>query len=147
VFHHRGSGGHLQFGVAVAARPAGVPGLWVLTAGRVPPNPTELLGSQRFKDFLASLKEHFDWVLLDTPPVMAVADAPVVAHQTAGVLFVVGAEMTSRRVASKAVEHLAHANSSPILGAVLNRVDLQRNPYYYGLYYRPEYQTYYTRRA
>ena len=46
--------------------------------GRIPPNPAELLGSQRFRDFLTSLKEHFDWVIIDSPPVMAVTDAAIV---------------------------------------------------------------------
>ena len=124
-----------------------VPGLWVLSAGRFPPNPTELLGSKRFRDFLGSLGEHFDWVLVDTPPVMAVTDATVVAHEIGGVVFVVGAEMTSRHVISKAIEHFASAKSSPVLGAVLNRVDVARNPYYYSTYYRREYREYYTSRS
>ena len=53
-----------------SVRKTAIPGLWVLTSGRIPPNPAELLGSQRFKDFLVSVKEHFDWVIVDTPPVM-----------------------------------------------------------------------------
>ncbi len=73
-----------------------VPGLWVMPAGLHPPNPAELLGSKRFKDFMASLTEHFDWVIVDTPPVMAVTDSSVVAQLTTGVLFVVGASMRGR---------------------------------------------------
>src|SRR3989441_1437061 len=52
-------------------RPSGIPGLWLLPSGLIPPNPAELLGSTRFKDFLATLKERFDWVVVDSPPVMA----------------------------------------------------------------------------
>ena len=78
-----------------------VPGLWVMPAGLHPPNPAELLGSKRFKEFLASLSQHFDWVMIDTPPVMAVTDSSVVAHLATGVLFVVGAEMTSRHAAQR----------------------------------------------
>ena len=52
-----------------------VPGLWVMPAGLNPPNPAELLGSKRFKDFMASLAQNFDWVMVDSPPVMAVADS------------------------------------------------------------------------
>lgn len=96
-----------------------------MPAGRHPPNPAELLGSKRFKDFLASLSQHFDWVMIDTPPVMAVTDSSVVAHLATGVLFVVGAEMTSR-----------HAAQRP--GG-----DLQHNSYYYSQYYRREYSDYY----
>jgi len=119
-----------------------VPGLWVMPAGLHPPNPAELLGSKRFKDFMASLAQHFDWVIIDTPPVMAVTDSSVVAHLATGVLFVVGAEMTSRHAAHRALEQLEHARAK-FIGAVLNRVDLQHNAYYYSQYYRREYSDYY----
>ena len=119
-----------------------VPGLWVLPAGLNPPNPAELLGSKRFKDFLSSLSQHFDWVLVDTPPVMAVTEASVVAHLVTGVLFVVGAEMTSRNAGQRALEQLEHVHAK-FIGAVLNRVDLQHNSYYYSQYYRREYSDYY----
>jgi capsular exopolysaccharide synthesis family protein len=123
-------------------RQASVPGLWVLPAGVHPPDPAELLGSKRFKDFMTSLGPYFDWVIVDTPPVMAVTDSSVVAHLVTGVLFVVGAEMTSRHVAQRALEQLGHARAK-FLGAVLNRVDLQHNSYYYSQYYRREYADYY----
>ena len=55
-------------------------GLWLLTAGRNPPNPAELLGSQRFKDFLASLEGALRLVIVDSPPAMAVTDAAIAAH-------------------------------------------------------------------
>ncbi len=119
-----------------------VSGLWVLPAGRIPPNPAELLGSKRFKDFLASLAEHFDWVVLDSPPVMAVTDVSVVAHSTTGVLFVVGSEMVSRHGAQVALEQL-DGTKARFFGAVLNRVNLERNAYYYSQYYRREYSQYY----
>ena len=123
-----------------------VPGLWVLGAGRIPPNPAELIGSQRFRDFLASLKEHFDLILVDSPPVMAVTDAAIVAHAANGVVFVVGAEMTCRNAARAAVEHLEQGRAH-FVGAVLNRVELERNAYYYSHYYRREYSVYYQQAA
>jgi capsular exopolysaccharide synthesis family protein len=119
-----------------------VPGLWVIPAGLRPPNPAELLGSKRFKDFLASLGQHFDWIVIDTPPVMAVTDASVVAHLAQSVLFVIGAEMTSRHAAQRALDQLERAKAK-FVGAVLNRVDLKHNPYYYSQYYRREYSGYY----
>jgi capsular exopolysaccharide synthesis family protein len=125
-----------------AVHTTGIPGLWVMPAGLHPPNPAELLGSKRFKDFLNSLSQHFDWVLIDTPPVMAVTDSSVVAHLVDSVLFVVGAEMTSRHAAQRALEQLEHARGK-VMGAVLNRVDLQHNSYYYSQYYRREYSDYY----
>ena len=118
------------------------PGLWLMPAGTLPPNPAELLGSKRFKGFLAFLRQHFDWVIIDTPPIMAVTDASIVANLAHGVVFVVGAEMTSRRMAHRAVEQLA-LGQAKFLGAVLNRVDLQHNPYYYSRYYHPGYGGYY----
>ena len=119
-----------------------VPGLWVMSAGRLPPNPAELLGSQRFRDFVTSLKQHFDLILIDSPPVMAVADAVIAAHAATGVVFVVGAEMTSRHAARAALEHLEQGRAH-FVGAILNRVDLERNSYYYSNYYRREYGQYY----
>ncbi len=121
-------------------------GLSAVAAGHIPPNPAELLGSKRFKDLLDGLKSRFDWVIVDTPPVMAVTDAPVVAHVADGVVFVVGSEMTSRGVARTAVEQLLASNAR-VIGAVLNRVDLENNGYYYSQYYRREYGTYYIKTA
>lgn len=126
-----------------AVKETTVAGLWVLTAGRVPPNPTELLGSQRFREFMNSLKTHFDWIIIDTPPVMAVTDAALVAHHATGVIFVVGSDMTSRHAARVALEQLHKVNAT-LVGGVLNRVDLERNAYYYSHYYRREYASYYT---
>lgn len=128
-----------------AMRKTSVSGLWVLPAGRIPPNPAELLGSKRFKDFQSSLRQHFDWIIIDSPPVMAVTDPSIVAHTADGVIFVVGAEMTARHAAQSAIDQLESANAH-IVGAVLNRVDVQRNAYYYSQYYRREYVDYYTPR-
>jgi capsular exopolysaccharide synthesis family protein len=123
-------------------RKSSVPGLWLLTAGRIPPNPAELLGSQRFRDFVQSLSEHFDSVIIDSPPVMAVTDAAIAASAATGIVFVVGAEMTSRHAAKTAIQQLENGRPC-FLGVVLNRVDLERNAYYYSNYYKREYHQYY----
>jgi capsular exopolysaccharide synthesis family protein len=120
-----------------------VPGLSVMASGLTPPDPAELLGSKRFQDFMSSLAPDFDWVIVDTPPVMAVTDSSVAAHVTGSVLFVIGAEMTSRYEALRALEQLEHMNAK-FMGAVLNRVDLQHHGYYYSKYYRRKYGEYYT---
>jgi polysaccharide biosynthesis transport protein len=112
----------------------GVSGLTLLPCGRIPPNPAELLGSSRFKDFLSSMREHFDWIVIDSPPVMAVTDACLVAHLADGVLFVVGSEMTNRKAARRAVRQLQLARAG-FIGGILNRVDLQQGGYYYSSYY------------
>jgi succinoglycan biosynthesis transport protein ExoP len=126
-----------------AVQKLAVGALWLLPAGRVPPNPVELLGSPRFKEFLGGLRAHFDWVLLDTPPVLVAADASVVAHVASGVLFVVGADMPARAAAQAALEQLRAARAR-LVGAVLNRVDLEHQAYYYAPYYRREYTRYYS---
>jgi succinoglycan biosynthesis transport protein ExoP len=125
-----------------AVRKSGTAGLWLLPAGHIPPNPAELLGSRRYADFIGSLGVHFDWVLIDTPPVMVVADSSIVSNQSSGVLFVVRADHTSRHAVRAAVEQLEAANAH-LIGSVLNSVDLMRNPYYYSAYYRKEYSRYY----
>jgi capsular exopolysaccharide synthesis family protein len=106
----------------------------------------ELLGSTRFKDFLATLRDHFDWVIIDSPPVMAVVDAAVVAHRVMGVVFVVGAEMTSRHAAKAALDQLENARAK-FVGAVLNKVQFEKNSYYYSHYYKREYRDYYIEEA
>ena len=127
-----------------AVKKTATAGLCVLPAGRIPPNPAELLGSPRFKEFVGSLKAHFDWIIIDTPPVMAVTDAVLVAHHATGVVFVVGAEMTSRHAAKRALDQLEQVHAK-FVGAVLNRVDLEHNGYYYSQYYRREYTQYYAK--
>ena len=123
-------------------RKSSVLGLWLLTSGRVPPNPAELLGSQRYKEFIRSLGAHFDSVIIDSPPAMAVTDAAVAAAAASGVVFVIGAEMTTRQAAKIALQQLENARPR-IVGAVLNRVELERNAYYYSGYYKREYVQYY----
>jgi capsular exopolysaccharide synthesis family protein len=115
-----------------------VPGLHVLPAGHIPPNPAELLGSPRYLEILDELGQTFPWIVIDAPPVLAVTDAAVAANRATGVLFVVGAEMTPYRNARLAVEQLQAARAR-FIGAVLNRVDVQRQAYYYAPYYRKEY--------
>jgi succinoglycan biosynthesis transport protein ExoP len=125
-----------------AIRTTNVEGLVLLPAGHIPPNPAELLGSTRFRSLLESAGQQFDWVIIDSPPIMPVTDAAVVGHMVSGVLFVVHSEKTSRHAAAQAVGQLQRANAR-IIGGVLNRVDLQRNPYYYSAYYSRDYTRYY----
>jgi capsular exopolysaccharide synthesis family protein len=111
------------------------PDLWVLPAGRTPPNPSELLASGRMHAFMRQVKDGpFDWVIVDTPPVLAVTDASILAPWASTVAFVLGAEMTRRRLAERAVDTLA-AGDAPFIGAVLNRVDMRHNRYYYAQQY------------
>jgi capsular exopolysaccharide synthesis family protein len=123
------------------------PNLLAITAGAAPPNPSELLSSERMKMLLANLSHGpFDWIVVDTPPVLAVTDAVILAPAVSGVTFVVGAEMTRRRLAQRAMETIV--SSHPRMTAVvLNRVDFARNKYYYSRYYGNQYNSYYAKAA
>lgn len=117
--------------------------LFVISAGRIPPNPSELLTSDRMNALVDNLRSGpFDWVIIDTPPVLAVTDAVLVSRSVGSVVFVIGSEMTRRMHAERAIETLS-AGRPKSIGAVLNRVDLNRNKYYYSRYYGYHYQNYY----
>jgi capsular exopolysaccharide synthesis family protein len=120
---------------SVAVRPTQIPNLSAVTAGTHPPNPAELVGSHRFGELISYFEKQSDIVVIDTPPVMAVADAAILAHRTSGVLFVVAADTTSRHAAQSALDQLERANGR-FLGAVLNRVDQEGDTYRYASYSR-----------
>jgi capsular exopolysaccharide synthesis family protein len=132
--------------LADAARPTTIPNLTLLAAGHIPPNPAELLGSKKYLELIAELKKRYEWVIIDAPPVMPVTDAAVVSNTAGGVIFVIGAEMTPRQSAAAAIEQLRGAKAR-FIGAVLNRVHVDRHSYYYAPYYRKEYGKYYQRSA
>jgi capsular exopolysaccharide synthesis family protein len=125
-----------------AVRPSKIPGLCVLPAGFAKANAGDALGSAAFKKVLRSLNQLFDIVVIDTPPILAVADAAVIAREGPPVLMVIGADKTGLRSARAALEQMSGPETR-ILGAVLNRVSVQQNPYYYYPYYRKEHQEYY----
>jgi non-specific protein-tyrosine kinase len=120
-------------------QPSSVPGLRVLTSGPLPPNPAELLGSEQAKGLLKLLAAQSDIVIVDSPPVLILSDAAVVASQVDGVLLVVEAGKTRRQAAHRAVEALRGVNAR-LLGLVLNRVPRRgAGNYYYYSYYRSDY--------
>ena len=119
------------------------PNLLTITAGRTPANPSELLASDRMRALLTGLETGpFDWIVIDTPPVLAVTDAVILAPLVHAVTFVIGAEMTRWRLAERAVETLLGSNPRTVL-AVLNKVNFGRNKYYYSRYYGHQYKNYY----
>jgi capsular exopolysaccharide synthesis family protein len=122
--------------------PTDVAGLSVVTAGQATPSPVQLLGSPRLGFFLNDMEARFDWIVLDAPPVLPVADVAAAAQWAAATLLVVGAEMTNRQTVREAVERLRVVRV-PVVGAILNRVDFHRHGYHYAPYYRPEYSDYY----
>ncbi|HEU0052783.1 MAG TPA: polysaccharide biosynthesis tyrosine autokinase [Longimicrobium sp.] len=118
-----------------AVRPTAVEGLSVLPAGVLVPNASELLGGPTMRALLAELAQRFDLVVVDTPPVMAAADAEILGVQTDAVLVVVRAGQTERQAAQYAVQQL-RAIGARVIGAVLNDPD-EKVPGYgrYGYYY------------
>jgi protein-tyrosine kinase len=118
-----------------------VPNLCLVTSGPTPPNPAELVGSRRMRDMLAQLGERFDVILLDSPPVLAVSDAGILAAAVDGVLLVVGSGSVPRMALRRAKEAI-QAVQGKIVGAVLNRFDATAQGYPRRYYDR--YDRYYT---
>ena len=109
-----------------------VENLQVLTSGPVPPNPAEILSSKRMAEILVMLKGQADYVLIDTPPIVAVTDAAILSPRVDGVLLVVNAGKTRRDLAVKARDMLQQVNAN-ILGVVLNNAQVDKSAYtYYG---------------
>jgi len=112
----------------------GVPAVQVLTSGPIPPNPSELMGTTRVSELLASMQSFADLVIIDSPPLVPVTDALVLSGRVDGVLLVVGAGQTRRRHLARATE-LLQQTEAPILGAVLNATTAQHRGYGYGYGY------------
>ena len=111
--------------------------LSVTFAGPVPPNPAELLGSRRFEAFLDGARQAYDYVIIDAPPLGNVIDAAIIAKNSDASVMVISAKTISYKFARVVKEQLEKADC-PILGVVLNKVDMKQNKYYgkyYGNYY------------
>ncbi|TWD92385.1 capsular exopolysaccharide synthesis family protein [Neobacillus bataviensis] len=104
--------------------------LFVLTSGPIPPNPAELLGSKAMEQLFQEALELFDIILFDTPPLLAVTDAQILANKCEGTILVVASGKTEREQAVKGKE-LLDAAQSKLLGVVLNNKKLQNSNYYY----------------
>lgn len=113
----------------------------IIFAGPVPPNPSELLGSDNFKDMLKKLREDYDYVIIDTPPLGSVIDGAVVAACCDGAVIVIESNAVSYRFVQSVKEQLEKAGVR-ILGCVLNKVNLSSKSYY-GKYYEKYYGSYY----
>ncbi|MCU0242715.1 MAG: polysaccharide biosynthesis tyrosine autokinase, partial [Vicinamibacteria bacterium] len=129
-------------GLNEAVQGTSVRGLYLLPCGYVPPNPTDLLGSESMKDLVCELRQRYDWVLIDAPPILAMADAPLLCPLVEGLVLVVWAEKSGRPAIQRAIDSIG-AVGGKLAGVVLNRVDLQRNSYYYSQHYGEYYRSYY----
>lgn len=119
------------------AKPSGFPLVDVLGSGPIPPNPTELLGSETFGAFLEDAISRYDQVLIDTPPILLASDAVVASTATDGAVLVVRANENSRGLVRRAVGLLSAVNAH-VFGAVLNAARVTR-----GGYFREEIRNYY----
>jgi capsular exopolysaccharide synthesis family protein len=108
--------------------------LQILTAGTIPPNPSEILSSNKMKTFLQAASMMYDRIIIDSPPINAVADAQILSAITDGVLLVVTSEGTDIEAAKMAKEMLLKAKAN-ILGVVLRRLKVSRGKYGYSGYY------------
>lgn len=115
--------------------------LMLMPSGSIPPNPLELLLSQRFKETLEHLGKHFEVIIIDSPPVELVSDALVIAALTNGTIYVSKAESTPYQVARKGIQRIRRADGQ-ILGVVLNQFDVAKAGKYYGDYSGYGYQGY-----
>ena len=104
--------------------------LAIVPAGRVSPNPSEMLGSRAMGTFLEEMKNHFDYIVMDTPPLGAVTDAQVLSTKVDGTILVVKAGATKKDVVINSVNLIKKVNGN-LIGTVLNGVEQSKNKYYY----------------
>lgn len=116
-----------------------IPGLHLVPSGHIPSHPAELLGSERTLKFLAVMRKHYDFILLDSPPIIAMADTLVLARHTDGIALVVSADSTKTLGLEKA-NQILEANGAKVVGVIVNRFNATK--IYYS-YYRYYYQNYY----
>ena len=108
----------------------GIRGLDIMTSGRIPPNPSELLASPRLKSLLDEAKKTYDYIFIDLPPVCEVSDAGVLANNVTGYIFAVRSGATDSRAVADALESLKQKDAN-VVGFVLNDVNLKTNGKYY----------------
>lgn len=130
----------------IKLRSTDVPGLSVLTAGQIPPNPAELLGAKQMETLLEHVKKYFDYVIIDTPPVNIVTDACILSSKVTGYVFVVQSGKNHLQDLKDAVQQVEEMNGN-IVGIVLNDPDNKVEDHYsyrYNKYYRHHKYKYYS---
>src|SRR5439155_26200262 len=117
------------------------PNLFALTCGPIPPNPADVFGHERFVSILKELRSEFDWVFIDSPPVVSLADSMILASLADMVAFVIRHNENDKELIRRCVMNVRKINPN-VIGAVLNNVDLDRSHYkdyyYVGYYYYGE---------
>lgn len=121
-------------GVDDIIHPTPMPGLFLVPSGPLPPNPAELLQTPKMGKLLGELRERFDRIVLDSPPVVMISDAVVLSQMVDGLVFVVKSNQVPRDVIQAAVRRLKDVHA-PLIGVIVNDIDIQRGGYGYHYYY------------
>lgn len=103
--------------------------LYLLSSGPIPPNPSELLASNKMRDLVEKLKDIFDYIIVDTPPVLAVTDAQIVADLVDGAIFVIREGVAEKQAVKKSIE-LLEITGVNIIGTIFNGADISKNKTY-----------------
>ena len=111
-----------------------IPNLYIITAGRKPLNTTKFISSQRFKTFLEEVKKEFEYVVIDTPPILLIPDSQIISPLVDGVILVVNSGKTTIAELKGSGEALKRANAN-LIGAVLNNAKTKGGAYGYGYGY------------
>ena len=125
-----------------AIQKTSIKNIWILPSGPIPPNPAELLNSKKMKEMAEEVKNAFDVVLYDTPPVLAVVDSVIVSSVADTTILVINADRLTRKPFLNAVEELKRAKAK-IIGVVFNGIKIKKGDYFYMDYYRYYRQEYY----
>lgn len=118
-------------------KPTKTPNLFALTCGPIPPNPPELFSGEKFQETLQELKSRFDWVLIDSPPVISLTDSVMLASMSDMVAFVIKHNESEKDMIRRCLQNIRNVNSH-VIGAILNNVDIEKaysKDYYYAGYY------------
>lgn len=110
-----------------------VEGVFILVAGPIPPNPSEMLESKRMDEIIEVVRENFDIILLDSPPVLPVTDALIISKYTEGTIVVIALEETQKEALKKTIESLENVDAN-IIGTVVNKANVKKGHYGYGGY-------------
>ena len=119
-----------QRGMKEVIKPTGLRNLSLISGGSVPPNPATLLGSRRMHEILTSLREDYDYIFIDSPPIMAVTDTVLLSTMVDGVVLVVNSQGTPKQVVKEACARLSYARAK-ILGVALNRATMRNGDHVY----------------
>lgn len=126
-------------GIDDVVQETGIENLSVITSGSIPPNPSELLHGPKFQALVDKLREKYDRVIFDSPPMGAVSDPIIISRSVDGTLLVLMFGKTRRELLRRSIEQLVTVGA-PLLGCVLNNIDMSRSSYYGYSYYRYNYE-------